>query len=140
MKLKTCSFVMTTTRPKPKLRLDKEALFKRLAYAPHEGQLAVHRSTAKRRVLAAGCRWGKSTCGSMEAIAAVLQPCEKSLGWIVAPTFDTVDRTFEFVKETIVARLAHRIVDLNRERAGQPSESAELRSGESRRSPSCWLH
>ena len=56
------------------LRLNKDALFAQLNYVPHEGQLLVHRSRAKRRVLACGARFGKSLCAAMEAIAAGLEP------------------------------------------------------------------
>ena len=52
-------------------------------------------------------------CASMEACAALLQPREKSLGWIVAPTRDLVDRTFMRVVETLKARLPHRVLDLD---------------------------
>ena len=64
-----------------KLALDKQALFRHLGYQPHEGQRAVHESMAPRRVLACGVRWGKSLCAAMEAVAAAMEPRERSFGW-----------------------------------------------------------
>ena len=51
------------------VRLNKPALFQQLGYEPHAGQLAVHRSKAKRRVLACGVRWGKTWVGVRRACA-----------------------------------------------------------------------
>ena len=42
----------------PRLQIDKRALFHDLGYEPHPGQLEVHLSSAPRRVLACGARWG----------------------------------------------------------------------------------
>ena len=68
---------MTETRT---CRLRKRALFAQLGYAPHPVQLEIHRSRAKRRVVACGTRFGKTLCATMEAIAALLEPCESKLG------------------------------------------------------------
>jgi hypothetical protein len=69
-----------TTKPN-EVRLRKRELFRKLGYEPHPVQALVHRSRAKRRVLACGTRLGKSTCGAMECVAALLEPCESALGW-----------------------------------------------------------
>jgi hypothetical protein len=98
--------------PRPP-RLDRLALFKDLGYEPHEGQMLVHQSTARRRVLACGSRWGKSLCASMEACAALLEPRERALGWLVAPTRDLVDRIFLRVVDILRAQLGHRVLDLD---------------------------
>jgi hypothetical protein len=74
------------------MQLDKAALFEDLGYEPHAGQLAVHRSTARFRVVACGVRWGKTFAAAMEAIAAALEPKESAIGWVVAPTYDLADR------------------------------------------------
>jgi hypothetical protein len=99
-------------------RLSKRALFQLLGYEPHEGQLLVHRSKALRRILCCGARWGKSRCAAMEACAALLEPRPESLGWVVAPTRDLVDRIFLRVVDTLKARLPHRVaaVDLRSQR------------------------
>ena len=93
------------------LRLRKRELFRSLGYKPHAGQIEVHRSTAPRRVLACGARWGKSTCASMEAVAALLEPREESIGWIVAPSYDLAERIFRPVEAIITKHFAHRIVE-----------------------------
>lgn len=91
-------------------RLDKKRLFERLRYEPHAGQLEVHRSTAARRVLACGVRWGKSLCAAMEAIAAALEPKDRSVGWVVAPTYDLADKIFRELGILVVEHLRHRII------------------------------
>ena len=96
-----------------RFRLDKLALFEDLGYAPHEGQLAVHRSRALRRVLACGVRWGKSTCASMEAIAAALEPRKESLGWIVGPSYDLSNLIFRHCLAIFEKHLPHRIEEIN---------------------------
>ncbi|MBK7878813.1 MAG: hypothetical protein IPJ77_24400 [Planctomycetes bacterium] len=93
-------------------RLSKRALFKDLGYEPHAGQLAVHLSKAPRRVLASGVRWGKTLCAAMEALAAALEPRERSIGWVVAPTYDLSERVFSQVVITAASHLRHRIVSL----------------------------
>ncbi len=82
-------------------RLSKRALFRAIGYEPHAGQALVHRSTAKRRVLACGARWGKTTAAVGEAVAAALHPTESSLGWIVGPTFEHAERIYTKAIESI---------------------------------------
>ena len=98
---------MTTTS-----RLSKSKLFRSLGYEPHPGQQLVHESAAPRRVLACGARWGKTLCGAYEALAAALQPCDESVGWIVAPTYDLADRIFRYVHLAILQHLRHRVVTM----------------------------
>src|SRR5258708_3773819 len=95
------------------MRLNKEALFKMLGYEPHPGQLAIHRSRALRRVVACGVRFGKSLCAAIEALAAAMEPRERALGWIVAPTYDLSERVFNQAVTIAVAHLKHRIVKAN---------------------------
>lgn len=95
-----------------KLRLRKEALFEALGYQPHPGQLEVHRSRARRRIVACGVRWGKTLCAAHEGIAAAMGPAERSVGWIVAPTYDLADRVFREVQLVVATHLRHRIVTM----------------------------
>lgn len=97
---------MTTREPK----INRAALFADLGYAPHPGQLEVHRSTATRRIVACGVRWGKTKCAAMEAIAAALEPASLSMGWIVAPTYDLADRVFREIQLTVFQHMRHRVV------------------------------
>lgn len=90
-------------------RVDREALFGMLGYVPHEGQWQVHRSTALRRVVACGTRWGKSTVAVYETIAALLEPRERALGWLVAPTYELTRRVFERVVAVVHGSLRHRV-------------------------------
>ena len=94
------------------LRLKKRELFASIGYEPHPGQVLVHRSTAKRRVLICGSRWGKSMCAAYEVVAALLEPRPKSIGWLVAPNYDSTDRIFKRVVDVMEAHYRHRIRDL----------------------------
>lgn len=96
----------TSGRP---LRLRKSDLFRSLGYEPHAGQAEIHRSKAKRRVVACGTRWGKSTLGAYEAIAELLHPRERAMGWIVAPTYELTSRIFGRVVDVLTEKLKHRI-------------------------------
>lgn len=94
------------------MHLSKQALFSSLGYEPHAGQRLVHRSRAKRRVLVAGTRTGKSLCAAMEAIAAAMEPRKRSIGWCVGPTLELADKVY---RETVIVaaeHLKHRIVEL----------------------------
>jgi hypothetical protein len=92
--------------------LDKCALFRDLGYAPHPGQRQVHASRASRRIVACGVRWGKTLCAAMEGLAAALEPNERSIGWVVAPTYDLADKVFREMVIIVAERLRHRIVTL----------------------------
>src|SRR5688572_1338547 len=91
-------------------RVNKLALFEDLGYKPHPGQLEVHKSAAPRRIVACGVRWGKTTCAAMEGLAAALEPRERSVGWICAPTYDLADRVFREIQLAALQHLRHRIV------------------------------
>src|SRR6185295_4155500 len=88
-------------------RLNKPALFEDLGYEPHPGQLLVHQSAARRRVLACGTRFGKSTCAAMEACAGLLESRNATLGWVVAPTYDLTKRIWQRVVQTFQEKLPH---------------------------------
>jgi hypothetical protein len=95
-----------------KRRLSKRALFEHLGYEPHPGQRAIHESKAPRRIVACGVRFGKSWAAAMEGLAAAMEPAERSVGWIVAPTYDLSERVFNQVAVVAASRLHHRIVSL----------------------------
>lgn len=101
---------METTATEKPLQLDKRAVFASLGYEPHPGQLEVHTSLAKRRVVACGVRWGKTLCAAMEGLAASLEPAERSVGWVVAPTYDLADRVYRQIVITVGTHLRHRLV------------------------------
>src|SRR4051812_4279884 len=95
----------------PAVRLRKRELFRMLHYEPHAIQVLVHRSRATRRVLACGARWGKTTAGAMECAAALLAPRNESLGWVVAPSYETSALIFDLTIRTLRERFPHRIVE-----------------------------
>ena len=91
-------------------RIDKASLFRDLGYEPYEGQRLIHESIARRRIVSCGARWGKTTAAAMEALAAMLMPAERSVGWIVGPTYDLCDRVYREVQLVAYKHLHHRIV------------------------------
>jgi Terminase large subunit, T4likevirus-type, N-terminal len=73
----------------------------------------VHRSRAARRVLACGARFGKTLCAAHEAIAAMLEPRDRSIGWVVAPSYDLAERVFRVLVQIVETHLKHRIVEIS---------------------------
>jgi hypothetical protein len=102
----------TTMEPKRhgEREFSKRRLFELLKYEPHEGQVAVHGSRASRRVVACGVRWGKTMCAAQEGLCAALEPRERSIGWVVAPTYDLAERVFSQIALTAMTHLRHRVV------------------------------
>jgi hypothetical protein len=100
--------MLTATRPR--LAFQKATFFRDLGYEPHPGQWEVHNSSAPRRILASGVRWGKSRCAAAEALAAAMAPAERSVGWVVAPTYDLADRVFREIQVAALKGLRHRLV------------------------------
>jgi hypothetical protein len=93
-------------------QFNKAAFFRDVGYEPHDGQKQVHESTALRRVLACGVRWGKTKCAAAEALAAMMQPREHSMGWICAPTYELSEKMFREIVMIAAEHLRHRIVVL----------------------------
>ena len=99
-----------TTKLKAKIRLDKPTFFEDLGYTPHEGQVSIHKSKAKRRVVACGVRWGKTLCAAMEGMAAAMESRARSIGWVVAPTYELAEKVFREILVLAVEHLPGRIV------------------------------
>jgi hypothetical protein len=82
----------------------KDRIWPGLNYHPHPGQVAVHSSTARNRVHAAGRRTGKSTCGGHELVPEAFKAKAnalmlKELGirmefWIVGPNYTDAEKEF----------------------------------------------
>ncbi len=96
----------------PPKRFNKPALFRDLRYEPHPGQHEVHKSTASRRIVACGVRWGKSLSAAMEALSAAMEPKARSVGWVCAPTYGLCDMIFREIVIVVAEHLRHRIVSL----------------------------
>lgn len=92
--------------------LNKRTFFRSLDYHPHPGQVAIHGSRASRRIVACGVRWGKTRCAAMEGLAATMAPCERSFGWVVAPTYDLADKVFREILFLSARYLQHYIVSI----------------------------
>lgn len=90
-------------------RLRKQELFRTIGYEPHGVQIELHRSRARIRVLACGARFGKSTCCAAEAVAALLEPRDRSLGWVVGPNLEVTNRIIEKVRLTLHRHFPKRI-------------------------------
>jgi hypothetical protein len=93
-------------------RFQKAKFFADLGYEPHAGQREIHLSEAPRRVVACGVRWGKTWAAAMEALAAAMTPSERTIGWVVAPTYDLCERVFSQIVIVVASHLRHRIVSL----------------------------
>jgi len=100
------------TIAEPVKRIDKAAFFQDLGYTPHPGQEEIHFSTAPRRVVACGVRWGKTLCAAMEGLTAAMEPKKRSIGWVCAPTYDLCDKVFREIVILVAENLRHRIVTL----------------------------
>jgi len=111
------------TKPKTSRRFSKLALFAYLGHRPHPGQLEVHLSRAPRRLVASGVRWGKTRVAATEGLAAAMEPRTRSIGWIVAPTYDLGGRTFDEMTRFVLERMPHRLVSLR-----QQDHSMQLRN------------
>lgn len=90
----------------PKITIDKNGIFQRVGYAPHEGQRPVHAARSRHRFLTvpAGRRFGKSELGGHELTVAAhvayaqrktLEPKGKRHEyWIVGPTYSDAEKEF----------------------------------------------
>src|SRR5690242_17813883 len=93
-------------------RLSRGALFRAFGYTPHSGQMLVHRSKARRRVMACGTRFGKSTCAGMEVCAGLLEPRASTRGWLVAPTYELTQRIWTRVASALQEKTPHRVKEI----------------------------
>jgi hypothetical protein len=83
-----------------------------MGYIPHAGQREIHLSAAPRRIVSCGVRWGKTLSAAAEALASALQPNDRSIGWVVGPTYDLSERVFSQIVMMVAAHMSHRIISL----------------------------
>lgn len=85
--------------------LTKEGFFDSIGYEPHAGQMEVHFTPSRFKVLRCGRRWGKTFFGAHEAEPNILAPCpmtgEPQVGWIVGPNYDDAEKEFRIVYDTM---------------------------------------
>jgi hypothetical protein len=102
---------LETARPSgTPAKLNREAVMRSLGYTPHAGQAEIHASTALRRIVASGVRYGKTRCAAIEGLLAALEPKESSVGWVVAPTYDLAEKVYREVVLLVSEHLKHRLV------------------------------
>jgi len=80
---------------KVKEKISDTKLQELLEWAPHEGQKQVLESDKRKKVLACGRRWGKTTLAAYEATKTILEP--NAVVWIVAPHYDLTKRVYDEV-------------------------------------------
>jgi hypothetical protein len=86
------------------VELDWDVIFEDIGYDPHPGQLKIHQSGARNRVLAAGRRFGKSRIGGVELYPECLATYNlrhylEDVGqrrefWIVGPEYSDSEKEF----------------------------------------------
>lgn len=90
--------------------IDRVNLFADLGYTPHAGQWPIHLSSARRRVCSCGVRFGKTTLAAYECVAYALEPKPRSIGWIVAPTYELSTRVFREVAHVFLSKLPQLVI------------------------------
>ena len=74
-------------------------------YTPHAGQMLLHNSTARFKVMACGRRFGKTLAASNELSKNALEH-SSTLNWWVAPTYRQTEIAFEIMAEALAPVLA----------------------------------
>lgn len=69
-------------------------------YTPHDGQMVLHNSQARFRVMACGRRFGKTLAATNELSKNALE-CPSTLNWWVAPTYRQTEIAFEIMAEAL---------------------------------------
>ncbi len=85
------------------LLIAKDKWFAISGYKPHYGQMRLHRSNTRFRVVVAGRRWGKSISAAKEAEVMILMP--RTRGWIVSKTYELGEKVFREIYNTLIRRL-----------------------------------
>ncbi len=78
---------------------DKRPIFKLINYNPHAGQIPIHESRARMRIVCCGRRFGKSLAAAAEAICVALAGGGV---WCVAPDYELSSIVFEEVLNFII--------------------------------------
>lgn len=96
---------MSETRNLPNTSMDlvdfRFRCFKLWGYEPSLAQERIHRSYARRRMVAAAARSGKSYLASREAICRLHYPLSQRV-WIVAPTYNLAEKVFREVYDFLM--------------------------------------
>lgn len=82
--------------------LNKWDVFDVFDYDPHPGQVRLHSSDARFRVIVAGRRWGKSLSAAKEAEVMLLTPGTR--GWVVSKTYDLTMKVIREINDDMVKK------------------------------------
>lgn len=93
---------------------DKNKFFQHIGYVPHAGQIPIHDSDARYRVVACGVRFGKTVCAAMELLAAAMSAEGDAVCWVVAPTYDLASRVFNHVQRVVREKFRRRVIKHSR--------------------------
>lgn len=76
-------------------------------YAPHQGQIRIHKSRARFRVVATGRRYGKSLMASNEIAKSALEHANTEYGWI-APWFRQAKVIYRLMRKALRSVIAYK--------------------------------
>jgi hypothetical protein len=82
----------------------KDIYFQQTGYIPHAGQIPIHLSNARHRVLCNGRRWGKTLLGAKEAeVMAFVKNFlgQPQWGWIVGPEYSDCEKEFRVIYDSL---------------------------------------
>lgn len=79
----------------------QEGFFEDLGYTPHPGQIDLHMTRSRFRVVRCGRRWGKTFFGAREGDMGLLSACPStggpSIGWVVGPNYTDAEKEFRII-------------------------------------------
>ena len=90
-------------RYSPLSKQEKWAIFDRLNYRPHEGQIPIHETTARFKIVGGGRRGGKTTAAVHEALSIALDRPYSLIYW-VGKTKEVVSRGWNSILEILAQR------------------------------------
>jgi hypothetical protein len=84
----------------------KKFIFDKIDYKPHSAdQQAIHDAQERFKILACGRRYGKTTFGANEMTAAICDPTEVGIYWIVGPNYVQGEKEFRIVYNNVMNKL-----------------------------------
>jgi hypothetical protein len=91
----------------PRRALSKLKYFEKTGYHPHPGQLELHTTPMRFKVVSNGRRWGKTLFGAKEAEPNAFVPSRitglPQRGWIVGPQYDDGEKEFRIFYDSMRA-------------------------------------
>jgi hypothetical protein len=84
--------------------LRKDIYWEQTGYIPHPGQVDIHFSQGRHRVVVNGRRWGKTLMGAKEAeVTAFVRNLlgEPQRGWIVGPEYSDCEKEFRIIYDSL---------------------------------------